>query len=89
MLTGMFHLINDNVNASDGYDKFSSIHIDIFNNCFPERIPKMLHRLTPRREWMTKGLMKSCKKKSKLYKKACKSQNEVLNKKYIAYRNKI
>ena len=51
-------LLNDNVNASDGYDKFSSVYIDIFNNCFPERIPKMSHRLTPRHEWMTKGLMK-------------------------------
>ena len=82
-------LLTGNLSATEEYDKFCDVYIDVFNIYFPECTIKLSHRMTPRRPWMTKGLIKSCNKKSKLYRKVCKSQNAALHKKYIAYRNKL
>jgi len=45
--------------------------------------------MTPRHAWMTKGLMRSCIKKSVLYKKYCTYGTSVNRDRYIAYRNKL
>jgi hypothetical protein len=82
-------IVDDSLNPSVAYDNFSTLFKSIFDTYFPERIIKLSNRMTPRHEWMTKGLLKSCAKKSKLYRKFCKSQCEIMHKKYIAYRNKL
>jgi len=45
--------------------------------------------MTPRHAWMTKGLMKSCVKKSKLYKIYCKEKTNEHKNRYVTYRNKL
>ena len=76
-------------NASLAYECFYKVYRDIFENHFPEKTFKMCHRLTPRHDWMTKGLIKSCFKKSKLYKKYRKNDNALNRNRYIVYRNKF
>ena len=60
-----------------------------FDKYFPEKLVKLSNRMTPRHDWMTKGLMKSCIKKSKLYRKYCKNRTNENKKKYLAYKNKL
>jgi len=45
--------------------------------------------MIPRHDWMTKGLMKSCVKKSKLYRKYCNNRTKANKDKYTAYREKL
>lgn len=74
---------------SVAYDCFFNIYRDAFDLHFPEKIIKCSNKMTPKNEWMTKGLMKSCIKKSKLYKiykQKCSPENK---KRYIEYRNKL
>jgi len=56
---------------------------------FPICTFKVSNRMTPRHAWMTKGLMKSCIKKSKLYKIYCKDRTGLNKDKYVTYRNKL
>ena len=58
----------NDANISDLYDRFNCRFINIFNSYFPIENYKMSKRLTPRNEWMTRGLAVSCNKKSVLYK---------------------
>ena len=45
--------------------------------------------MLPKNKWMTKGLMKSCVRKAKLYKRYCQNKTDTDKKRYIAYRNKL
>ena len=49
----------------------------------------LTNRMTPRHEWMTKGLMKSCVRKSNLYRKYCKNRTKYNKDRYTKYRNKL
>ena len=49
----------------------------------------MSKRLTPRQEWMTSGLAKSCNKKLALYKNFIKNPTAITKAKYVTYRNKL
>ena len=82
-------IINNDLNPSVAYDSFFSLYKSIFDVYFPEHTVRISNRMTPRHEWMSKGLLKSCAKKSKLYRQFCKSQCETLHKKYVVYRNKL
>jgi len=62
--------------ASKVYDFFFNAYKANFDNCFPEITVKKSNRMTPRHEWMTKGLMKSCVRKSNLYKKYCQNKSK-------------
>ena len=51
------------------YNKFLEMFTTIFNDHFPLRSFKLSKSKTPRQEWITSGLIKSCNRKSTLYKK--------------------
>ena len=57
-----------NNRTAAAYECFFNQYNTIFEHCFPEKVLKIGHKITPRHDWMTLGLMKSCCKK-KLYKK--------------------
>lgn len=75
--------------ASNAYDLFHNQYNIIFNKHFPLKSLKCSYRLTPRHEWMTKGLIKSCLKKSKLYKKYRKTGKTVDKNCFVAYKKKL
>jgi hypothetical protein len=68
---------------------FFSVYRNIFEACFPEYSAKKYNRMTPRHDWITKGLMKSCARKSNLYRKYCKNRSKYNKDRYIAYRNRL
>src|SRR5271170_7876033 len=71
------------------HDIFYSLFICAFNANFPFKKRGTPRRMTPRQPWITMGLMKSCAKKSKLYKKFCQTKKPEHETKYIIYRNKL
>jgi len=60
--------INGN-GPSDAYTTFYEIYLHLFDTHFPLQEFKFTKRMTPRTDWITPGLIKSCNKKSSLYKK--------------------
>jgi hypothetical protein len=82
-------LISEDSSSNEMYNNFFTAYKNLFEKHFPERSIKQSKKYTPRHEWMTKGLMKSCVKKSKLYKTFCNSKTSAHKEKYIAYRNKL
>jgi hypothetical protein len=85
----VYYKCQTNGNTSAAYESFHKKYVDIFEKCFPEKIIKLSHRLTPRHPWMTKRLVRSCLKKSKLYGIYRKTRSETDKSKYIAYKNKL
>ena len=84
-----YNVLTTSSDISNGYDMFFEIYKSIFDRYFPERTFKLPYRMTPRHEWITKGLMKSCIRKSKLYRKFCRSRTAANKDKYVAYRDKL
>ena len=82
-------MINQREDCKVAFNKLSVVYNKAFDKCFPEKIVKLSNRMTPRHDWMTKGLMKSCMKKSKLYRKYCKNRTKENKKRYITYRNNL
>ena len=74
---------------SEAFNLFYNVYKDIFNKCFPKITTRRSYRMTPRHEWMTKGLIVSCNKKSKMYKKYRQHPTQANKDKYIVYRNKL
>jgi hypothetical protein len=74
---------------SDVYDVFIDRFSNIFNDYFPQRTVKLKKVNNPRSDWITSGLIRSCNKKSILYKRYIKNPNSETKKKYISYRNKL
>jgi len=65
------------------YEYFLTAYKDIFDHCFPEKVAKSKNRLTPNNEWISLGFLRSCNKRSLLYKK-CRHSGAPLEKdKYI------
>src|SRR5271165_2481997 len=85
----VYKIIAEERNPNAAYNEFIKIYKYAFNKYFPEKKVKISRNLTPRNVWITKGLMKSCVKKSKLYKKYCLNRTEENKKVYITYRNKL
>ena len=77
---------NDSTNA---YNCFLRIYSLAFDKHFPETTVKKNHWKTPLSDWMTKGLLKSCNKRSKLFKKYKLSNTPSDRQKYVMYRNKL
>jgi hypothetical protein len=71
------------------YESFIKSYQLIFDQHFPEKNFKCCNKMMPRNEWITKGLMKSCIRKSKLYKCYCQNRTKANKDKYVAYRNKL
>ena len=81
------YILND---AEAAYACFSDIYSQMFNKHFPEKCRNPARkRLAPVLEWMTTGLLKSCNKRSKLYKKYIKSKSLEDRQKFVKYRNKL
>ena len=74
-------------NASAAFECFANHYRISFEKNFPQK--KISHKLTPRHEWMTKGLIKSCFKKSTLYKKYKKTGRQVDKDRYLLYNKKL
>ena len=72
----VYDKLTPNSDPSLAYDNFLTLHADAFDKFFPEQKFKKPHRITPRHDWMTKGLVKSCILKSKLYRNFCKKRTE-------------
>jgi len=83
----MYSLIADTGDASAAYDSFINIYSIALDLYFPTRKLRNSNRMTPRHVWMTKGLMKACIKKSRLY-KIYRRENKNKDK-YIFYRNNL
>src|SRR5688572_6153204 len=66
----------EEVDPNNLYDQFLTKFNNGFNACFPLK-PKLNWRHSPRKEWMTAGLVRSCNTKSLLFKKfTCKPIHE-------------
>lgn len=74
---------------NESYNIFTKRFSLIFEEYFPQKCFKQTRAKTPRKEWITSGLVKSCNKKSYLYKKYIKNPNVENKTKYIRYRNKL
>ena len=74
---------------SGAYDCFHAKYLALFNTFFPAKPVKLSYKHTPRQPWMTDGLLNSCIKKSKLYKKYRQKNSLQSKNRYIAYRNKL
>jgi len=61
-------LCEDHNDPTAAYNCFIDIYLLAFNKHFPEKLVKQNRMTTPINEWMTKGLLRSCNKRSKLYK---------------------
>ena len=75
-------------NPNTCYNSFFKIYSELYNRNFPLKTFKR-HRLAPRHPWITKGLMRSCAKKEKLYKIYLKDKSDRNKDVYKSYRNKL
>lgn len=75
--------------ASESYSVFHSKFIALFDEHFPLTSNRYSKRSSPRQEWITKGLIKSCNRKSALYKKFIANPSQAMKRKYVKYRNKL
>ena len=73
--------------SSSAYNCFVGNYLLLFNKHFPERLVKHNRRTTPINDWMTKGLLRSCNNKSKLYKIYKKTGSLSAREKFVIYRN--
>ena len=71
------------------YILFINTFSQCFENYFPLTTVKIANSNTPRKCWITKGLIKSCKRKSKLYKKYINCPTTLNKNMYTDYRNKL
>ena len=85
----VYNCVNNADDTSGAYECFHGIFHSIFIKHFPEITRRGNNKMTPRHEWMTKGLMRSCLRKSKLYKSYRKKGTADSKRKYIAYRNRL
>ena len=74
---------------SHAYNLFYDIYRLMFDKHCPEQNFKSSYKYMPHHEWMTKGLIKSCVRKSKLYKLNCRNPSDEARLRYITYRNKL
>ena len=71
------------------YSQFLNKYCELYDKFFPIKILKKSHKLFPRQEWITTGLIRSCNKKCKLYKRFIKNPTDANKCKYTSYRNKL
>ena len=79
--------VNDDPSAS--YAKFIETYSELFEFYFPLKTLNLSHKMTPKTEWITSGLMKCCSKKRLLYKRYMKRRTPESKEKFISYRNKL
>ena len=72
----------------NAYDIFLNKYHEIYNNCFPCKRAKS-KKCTMSKPWLSRGLIKSIKRKSKLYKRYLNVPNYVNEVSYKKYKNKL
>ena len=75
--------------AKIGYSLFLNKFTELFESNFPLKCKNLNNSQAPRQVWITNGLIKSCRKKSNLYRKYKKAPTTENRLKYISYRNKL
>ena len=80
-------IYNEN-DANIAYDSFLSKYFDIYNSSFPLKKVKASKHVF-KRPWLSAGLLKSIKRKSKLYKKFLNFPTPTNEENYKKYRNKL
>lgn len=76
-------------NPTEIYSNFANKFSHLFETHFPLVELKFRKNKCPRKEWITKGLIKSCNKKYTLYKKWLLNPNLENKLKYSLYKNKL
>ena len=75
--------------ANTVYTEFVTNFSSIYNKSFPMLKTRLRRKNTPRKPWITKGLIKSCAVKGKLYKIFINNPSATNRQKYVNYRNKL
>ena len=78
------HMLNENC-PNNAYNEFLRIFFDLYNEAFPNQNIK-IKRKSFNSPWMTKGLVKSSKKKQRLYEKFLKNRNPEKELNYKQYK---
>ena len=78
------HVLNEN-STNNAYNEFLRIFLGLYNEAFPKQKIK-IKRKSFNSPWMTKGLVKSSKKKQRLYEKFLKNKNPEKELNYKQYK---
>ena len=81
--------VQSNCNVTNLFSTFSQRFQSVFEHFFPLQVVRSSKQDTPQQIWMTKGLVTSCKKKSKLYRRYLKKPTSENKRKYTEYRSKL
>ena len=76
-------------NPTKSYSIFIAKFTELFDECFPLTSYKLLYKNTPRTPWITQGLIKSCNKKSGLYRSWIRKPTSFNRLRYTKYRNRL
>jgi hypothetical protein len=79
-------LVYQSTDASTAYDVFIKTFSDLYETVFPKYVVEM-KRKTIQNPWMTKGLLKSSKRKQRLYEKFLKKRTFKNEEKYKKFKN--
>ena len=72
---------------SAAYGLFIGTYAKTFNKYFPEKVIRVNRKHIPLKEWITKGLLRSCNKKSQVFKRYKITSALTDKNKYIKYWN--
>ena len=81
-------LDEDRNDVTSAYQSFITRFQQIYNYCFPISLQNSRLR-TPRKEWMTAGLLTACRKKNILYRKFIKNLTNSNRQTFVSYSNKF
>ena len=82
-------MANNNPNTNIAYNAFLNKYVELYEIHFPLLTIKRSDKKFPRKQWITPGLIKSCNKKSKLYKQYINNPNEKNEKKFKNYQKNL
>lgn len=88
-LDGVFwHDLDGFCDPTKAYESFLNKYREIYNNCFPLKRKKN-KKCTLTKPWISKGLLKSIRRKDKLYKRYLNTPDYVNEASYKNYKNKL
>lgn len=88
-LDGVFwHDLDGFCDPTKAYESFLNKYREIYNNCFPLKRKKN-KKCTLTKPWLSKGLLKSIRRKDKLYKRYLNTPDYVNEASYKNYKNKL
>ena len=76
-------------NVNNYYAIFLHIFSTLFEKYFPIETIRIKNVISPRKCWITRGLVKSCKRRSILFKKYKQNPTKINENRYVIYRNKL